>query len=52
MLFSAGVGSSDVTLRQVQRSVPEPGTWSLLAVGLAGIWLAARRRTVRAIPPS
>ncbi len=52
LLYSAGVGSSDVTLRQVQRSVPEPGTWSLLAVGLAGIWLAARRRTVRAIPPS
>lgn len=54
LLFSAGVGSNNVTLRQVQRSVPEPGTWSLLGVGLAGIWLATRRRrvTARALPPN
>lgn len=52
LLFSTGVGSDDVTLRQVQRSVPEPGTWSLLTVGLAGMWLATRRRTARAVLPN
>jgi len=44
LLYGSSVIASDLTMRQVNTSVPEPGTWSLLVVGLAGIWLAGRRR--------
>jgi hypothetical protein len=39
----ASVDSQQVTVRRVT-SVPEPGTWSLFAVGLAGVWVMTRRR--------
>jgi hypothetical protein len=45
LLYSTSVSTRDLTMRQVAASVPEPGTWSLLGVGLAGIWLATRRRS-------
>jgi PEP-CTERM motif-containing protein len=48
LLWGSTVGSNQFALRQVQASVPEPGTWSLLGVGFLGIWLATRRRTLRA----
>ena len=39
----SGVSTQNITIRQVT-SVPEPGTWSLLAAGLFGIGFARRRR--------
>jgi len=44
MIYSSSVLASDLTMRQIATSVPEPGAWSLLGVGLGGIWLAMRRR--------
>jgi len=49
-VYGSSVGASNLTMRQVDISVPEPGTWSLLGVGLAGIWLATRRRARAAGP--
>ena len=47
LLWGSTVGSNQIAMRQVPAAVPEPGTWSLMGVGLVGIWLASRRRAIR-----
>lgn len=39
-----GTGLDSVSLQMVQPPVPEPGTWALMAAGLAGLGFMARRR--------
>jgi hypothetical protein len=43
----ADVGSQQITLTRVSTSVPEPGTLALFGLGIAGVFLAQRRRAVR-----